>query len=116
TAAWLADHPGAVPTAVGAAAGAALPSAPQVGGDDPVALSVAVATEFFDAPTAAGLATREVFPDALVGAIAIAAEPGPMLLTARDELPTELAEYLQGPGASILHLRVFGGTEAITDA
>ena len=115
TAAYLQAHPDAEVTAIGADAATAAPEATAVGDADPVSTAVAIAEAFFDAPTAAGLATAAQFPDALAGGVQTALAGGPLLLTDPDALPAAVAEYLEANAASLGLVNLYGGTAAITE-
>jgi streptogramin lyase/putative cell wall-binding protein len=115
TATYLAAHPGVPVFAVGGPAAAGAPNATPLVGADRFATSVAVAKQFFTAPTTAGLANGQTFPDALAGDVENGHLGAPMLLVGPTTLPASVRAYLSG-AATIKSLNVYGGTAAIADS
>jgi streptogramin lyase/putative cell wall-binding protein len=115
TASYVAAHPGVPVFAVGGPAANAAPTATPLVGADRYATSVAVAKQFFTAPTKAGLANGQTFPDALAGDVENGRLGAPMLLVGSTTLPATVRAYLSGT-ASIKSLNVYGGTTAVADS
>lgn len=113
---WLADHPGIVRYAVGAPARAAHPEAQGVGDDSAAGTAVAVADLLGADPTVVGIASSEVFADALGGGAHIGAAGGPLLLTGPDDLADEAAAWLTDHAATVDTAYVYGGDAAISPA
>ena len=114
TATYLGAHPGVPVFAVGGPAASAAPTATRIVGADRFATSVAVAKQFFTAPTKAGLANGQTFPDALAGDVENGRLGAPMLLVGSTTLPASVRAYLSG-AATITSLNVYGGTSAVAD-
>ena len=102
--------------AVGGPAAAAEPDATPLVGSDRVATSIVVAEEFFDAPTAVGVATSVRFPDALAGGAAVARSGGPLLLTPPEDLDERVVSYASTNAGTIQKGFVFGGFQALSAA
>ena len=98
TATYLAAHPDVPVFAIGGPAASAAPSATPIVGADRYATSVAVAKQFFTAPTIAGLANGQTFPDALAGDVENGRLGAPMLLVAPTTLPASVAGLPLGSG------------------
>jgi spore coat protein A len=87
----------------------------RLAGESRYGTAAAVARALFPSGVpVAYVATGENFPDALAGGAAAAAEGGPVLLVARDELPAVTADALRhlAPGRIV----VLGGPGAVSDA
>ena len=113
--AFLSAH--AVPMfAIGGPAASADPAATPLVGADRYATAVAVAQQFFKAPTAAGLATGLNFPDALAAGPRLAHQGMPLLLTDPATLPASVSAYLTGAKSTLMKVEVFGGTAAVSAA
>ncbi|MFB9376715.1 cell wall-binding repeat-containing protein [Kineococcus gynurae] len=76
---------------------------------------------FKDGTTRVGIATGENWPDALSGSALMAYGGGPLILTARDTLPSasrqalvDLQKDSRSAGSSIVEAHMFGGTTAIS--
>ncbi len=91
------------------------PTATPLVGADRYATSVAVAKQFFAAPTTAGLANGQTFPDALAGDVDNGHLGAPMLLVGSTALPASVRAYLSGT-ATIKSLNVYGGTTAVANS
>ena len=115
TAVYVAAHPGVPVFAVGGPAASAAPTAVPLVGADRYATSVAVAKQFFTAPTTAGLANGQTFPDALAGDVENGHLGAPMLLVGSTTLPASVQAYLSGT-ATIKSLNVYGGTNAVAES
>jgi streptogramin lyase/putative cell wall-binding protein len=115
TSTYLAAHPGVPVFAVGGPAASAAPTATPLVGADRYATSVAVARQFFAAPTKAGLANGLTFPDALAGDVENGRLGAPMLLVGSTALPASVRAYLSGT-ATIQSLNIYGGTTAVDNA
>ena len=113
TSAYLRAHPGTV-YAVGGPAVAADPGAVALAGIDRFATAVAVATRFFPAPTAVGIATGYNFPDALAGSALLASVGVPLLLAATTSLPGSTADYLASVKATATTAHLFGDPKALS--
>jgi putative cell wall-binding protein len=112
TAAYLAAHPDLPVIAIGAPAGRVAPTARLIAGADRYATAVAVAAALFPSSVpVAGLASGEVFPDALAGGAHAAGRGGPLLLTRRSEVPPSVTTYLQAHVTN--RLVVYGGPGAV---
>ena len=116
TAAYLDRHQVSTRYAVGGPAVAADPAATAIAGADRYATATALADAFFDGPSFVGLTSGLVFADALGGGVVAARHGGPLLLTARDDLPTATAGYLAGNAAGITEVQFYGGPSAISQA
>jgi len=116
TAGYLDRRPDTERFAVGGPAAAAAPDANPIVGATRFETAIAVADAFFDAPTAVGVATGASFPDALAGGAQIGALGGPMLLSAPDELPLSVRDYLAVNNATIERGILYGGPAALSDA
>lgn len=119
--AYLDDHPGVAVHAIGGHMARLFPEANPVWGDDRFETAVEVAEGFFDAPTVAGLARSDTFPDSLSGGAHVGLAGGPMLLTPPPHL--EPPGHLH-PATEVYvceeHTRlesgyVYGGVLAVTD-
>lgn len=62
-----------------------------------------------------GLATGQNFPDALGGGIALGFRGGIVMLTPSTALGADAAHILEGCGADVSNLQVFGGTAAVSE-
>jgi putative cell wall-binding protein len=101
--------------AIGGPAATADPAATAVVGGDRYETAAAVATKFFSAPAAAGIATGLSFPDALSGGAQLALLGGPLLLASQGSVPFATANYLtQTP--TITDVRVYGGAAVLGDS
>lgn len=116
TAAYLDRHQVSTRYAVGGPAVAADPTAAPIAGADRYATATALADAFFDRPSFVGVTSGLVFADALGGGVVAARHGGPLLLTARDDLPTATAGYLAGNAAGITEVQFYGGPSAISQA
>jgi hypothetical protein len=117
TAAYLATHPPETSYAVGGPAAAADPKAQPLVGSDRYATSVAVARQFFAAPSVIGVASGAVFPDALSGGPVAGGAGGPMVLVPSDgPLPSAVQLYFNLVSGSVLSAWLFGGTAAVSTA
>ena len=85
----------------------------RVAGSNRFATAVAVAERFLPVPERLYVATGSDFPDALTGGAVAGWRGGPILLTAADRIPDELASYLEGRNETI---ELLGGTAAISEA
>lgn len=110
---YLDAHPGLV-YAVGGAAAAADPDAVPVIGSDRYATAARLASMFFAAPAAVGVASGVSYADALSGGAYLAHLDGPLLLTATTFLPAPTSAYLANVKTSLSVAYAFGGTAAIT--
>jgi ell wall binding domain 2 (CWB2) len=109
TDAYLLAHPG-TDYAIGGPAARADPLATPIVGADRYATATLVAQRFFAAPTVAGFASGQGFPDALSGGADIATKGGPLLLVPSSGLlPISLTTYLAAT-PSITSGVVYGGT------
>ena len=118
--AYITAHPGVPVYAVGGPAASADPTALKLVGADRYATSVAVARQFFTAPSIAGLASGATFPDALAGGVDITGNGasgvgGPLLLVEPTAVPPIVKTYIAGT-PSIASVNVYGGTTAIANA
>ena len=113
--AYLDAHAGTARYAVGGAAAAADPTATALVGGTRYETATAVAARFFSAPSTVGVASGENYPDALAGGLHALRAGGPLVLTARDTLPSATASYLQANRASITSGWVYGGVAAVGD-
>jgi putative cell wall-binding protein len=112
---YLAAHPGDNVTAVGGPAVAAAPTATPVMGADRYETSTKVADHFFTNPTAVGVATGTLYPDALTGGAGINEQgAGPVLLTDPATLPAVVQAWLTAHKSTITLAVVFGGTAAVS--
>jgi hypothetical protein len=84
-------------------------------GSDRYATAVLVAQKFFSAPTEAGVASGQDFPDALAGSAHIAAAGGPLLLTDPSTLSSATQSYIAGQ-SKVTEAFVYGGPIAISNA
>jgi hypothetical protein len=117
TNAYLAAHPGDIRYAVGGPAAASDPTAQPIVGADRFATSVLVAEQFFNAPSAVGVASGMSFPDALSGGPVTALAGGPIVLVpATGALPTSTQHYLASVASSVLMGWLFGGAVAVSTA
>jgi putative cell wall-binding protein len=115
TSSYLSAHASAHVYAIGGPAAAADRSATALVGTDRYATSVLVANKFFTAPTVAGVASGENFPDALAGGAYLAHAGGPLLLTASDTLPAAITQYLTSVRLTLTAIDVFGGPSAVSN-
>jgi hypothetical protein len=113
TAAYLATH-ATTTYAIGGPASAADPAAISIRGSDRYSTAVDVATRFFAAPAAIGVATGTGFADALAGASFLARLDAPLLLTSPSQLPSSVAGYLAATRATVTSSYLFGGTTAVS--
>ena len=113
---YLQAHPTATLWAIGGPAARPYPEARGIIGDDRVDTAVRVASRFFSAPEAVGIAVSERFPDALTGGAHVARRGGPMLLVPPTGVPTVLQGWLCENEASIHETVLYGGTQVIPDA
>ena len=110
---YLAGRAGVAAFAVGGPAARPYPEATALAGADRFATAVAVAERFFPAPTVAGLARADRFPDALAGGAHIGALGGPLLLTPTDQLGPATSAYLCDHHGSLAQAVLYGGSGAI---
>ena len=75
-----------------------------------------MAEHFFTSVTVAGVASGEVFPDALSGGSHIAALGGPLLLTQPNALPATVQAWFAANGGSITTVFLYGGPATVADA
>jgi hypothetical protein len=113
TAAYLAAHPAVQRVAVGGPAAQADPRAEKVVGIDRYETGALVARRFFAEPVFAGIASGEVFADALSGGPHAVVEGGPLLLVRPEALPAAVRTYLTDNAGSIDAAAVYGGTAAV---
>ncbi len=103
---------------VGSDAAGAYPLATQsYAGDTDSETSVLVAEALFPDASIVGIATEADFADALFGGALIGdpdVGPGPMLMTAPDDLSNPVATYLEENASNITTAVVFGGTGAVS--
>ncbi|MDZ4177934.1 MAG: cell wall-binding repeat-containing protein, partial [Coriobacteriia bacterium] len=89
----------------------------RLSGADRIATAVAVSRERYPATgpdsKACIIASGFAFPDALAGSTLAGAVDGPLLLTARDSLPSAVTAELRRLGITQVYL--LGGTAAVTD-
>jgi hypothetical protein len=116
TDAYLAGRKGLTLYGIGGPAARPYPEATAVFGVNREATAVAVAEEFFDAPTAVGLAVSTKFPDALTGGVHIARRGGPILLTPSAPLAEVVAGYLCTNHESLNDTTLYGGEAVIAPA
>lgn len=83
-------------------------------GLDRATTAMATAKEFYNQTTKAFVASAWEFPDALVGARLAAQEEAPILLVNRDNVPNEVAAYIQR--SNITRITILGGENTVTDA
>jgi Tol biopolymer transport system component/putative cell wall-binding protein len=115
TDAYLAAHPSDTLYALGGPAATAYPAASGIVGADRYETSTKVASKFFVAPTAAGIARGDVFADALSGGAHISPKNGPMLVVQSHALPPVVANYLQANKATICTAYIYGGPVAVDE-
>ena len=113
---WLSAHPSLPIVIVGGSAAGTAPGATILAGSDRFDTSVRVAEHFFTSVTVAGLASGQVFPDALSGGSHIAALGGPLLLTQPNALPASVQAWFAANGGSITTVFLYGGTATVADA
>jgi putative cell wall-binding protein len=113
--AYLVAHPGKV-YAIGGPAIIADPAATSVVGTDRYGTAVAVATRFFTAPPAVGVASGVAFADALAGGPLLAHAGGPLLLSDPSVLSASTSAYLTTNEATLPNTWLFGGTSAISSS
>lgn len=113
TAAFLADHPEALPVAVGGPASQALPDADSVVGENRYATSVLLAERYFSGADVVGVASGRAFPDGLAGGAHVGPAGGPLLVVEPDQLPGEVDEYLAAFEGGLRVAFVYGGDEAV---
>jgi hypothetical protein len=82
--------------AVGGRAATADPGVTAIASTDRFATAVAVATKFFTAPTAVGVATGLSYPDALAGSALLGHLGVPLILVSTDQVPGSANTYLVG--------------------
>jgi len=114
TQAYLQVRPQLPRFAIGGPAAGADPGATSVIGTDRFDTSVQVATRFFEAPTAVGIASGLNFPDALAGGPHVGASNGPLLLTPFESLPGSVRNYLTDHRSGIAEAFIYGGTSAVS--
>ncbi len=102
--------------AIGGPAAAADPTAMPVFGADRYATATAVATRFFPAPTAIGVATAANFPDALSGGAQLALVGEPLVLSSPESVPSATTDYLTSVRGTATTAHMFGGVQALADA
>lgn len=100
--------------AVGGPAAAQYTDATPIVGASRTETAVQVAEAFFDSPTAVGMARQDEFADALTGGAHIARQNGPVLLTASEDLPDVVVDYVCGL-EDLAQVFVYGGTAAVGD-
>jgi hypothetical protein len=117
TSAYLAAHPADLRYAVGGPASASDPAAQPLVGADRFDTSVLVARQFFNEPSAIGVASGTAFPDALSGGPVAALAGGPIVLVpGAGSLPTTTQQYLSEVASSVLMGWLFGGPAAVSTA
>jgi YVTN family beta-propeller protein len=115
TSSYLSAHPGTV-YAVGGPAAMADPLAAGIAGSDRFATAVAVATKFFTAPTAIGVATGLSYPDALSGGALLGHVGAPLILVSTDQVPSAANTYLIGVRSTVSTGYLFGGPNTVNAA
>lgn len=115
TDAYMDAHPDVERIAVGGPAARPYPEALALFGSDREATAVAVAEEFFPAPSMVAVARSDNYPDALTGGAHIAAvlAGGPMLLTPTGQLSPAITSYLCARHGDVDGAFAYGGTMAI---
>lgn len=116
TAAYLHAHGTGARYAVGGPAATADPTAVPLVGPERTATAAAAATPLFPAARAAGVAGAGAPADALAGAVHVADEPGPLLLTDPQSLSTPARAWLDVARPALEEVTVYGGTAAVTSA
>lgn len=111
--AYLAAHPRKV-YAIGGPAVTADPSATALIGADRYATAVAVATQFFTAPTTIGVASGVTFADALAGGAMLAHTGGPLTLSDPNALSPVTSSYLTQNQSTLATTSLFGGAAALS--
>jgi len=111
--AYLSAHPGKV-YAIGGPAIIADPPAAALVGADRYATAVAVATQFFTAPTTIGVASGVTFADALAGGGMLAHAGGPLTLSDPNVLSAPTSGYLSANQSTLTTTSLFGGTAALS--
>lgn len=101
--------------AVGGPAARAFPEAQALTGATRFETAAEVARTLFDAPSTAGLARGDTFPDALAGGSHAGAIGGPVLLSAADELHPAAGRVLCGAAGSFVEAYLYGGTTALSE-
>ncbi|PJJ62234.1 cell wall-binding repeat-containing protein [Compostimonas suwonensis] len=86
----------------------------RLAGTDRFATAVAVSREYSSGVPVVYVASGENFPDALSAAPAAALQGGPLLLTARDSLPTIVRQAIEDLAPSLIV--VPGGTASVSEA
>ena len=100
---------GDIPTfAVGALAASAVPTAQPIVGSDRHDTARKVAAHFFTAPSVAGFASGDAWPDGLSGGAHIAHAGGPLLFVQRGSMPPPTEAYVTGEPA-ITAAYLYGG-------
>jgi hypothetical protein len=100
--------------AVGGPAALADDAAERIAGADRYQTAAMVTARFFDAPTFAGIANGERFPDALSGGVAAARNGGPLLLTPGTSLSAAAGDYVAQRAGDIRVVHLFGGPAALS--
>lgn len=111
---YLAAHSDVPRFALGGPAARAYPSIAPVFGADRFQTAAAIATTFFPAPYAIGMARADVFADALTGGVHIAMRSGPILLTNSDALHTAVPEYVSAHADNLVAAYLYGGEKSLT--
>ncbi len=75
-----------------------------------------IAQEFFPEPETAALAFGFNFPDALAGGVNAARYNAPVLLVNKDNIPSEIEEYLTDKKNSLNTIMVYGGSAVVSDS
>jgi putative cell wall-binding protein len=112
---YLSQHPDDNRYAIGGLAAAADPGATPIVGSNRYQTSALVATTFFTAPPAIGIASGLQFPDALSGGAHIGRLGGPLLLTDPDTLPISTEAYLAENRTTDISAYIYGGPFAVSD-
>jgi putative cell wall-binding protein len=111
--AYLTAHPGKV-YAIGGPAVIADLTATALVGADRYATAVAVANQFFTAPTTIGVASGVTFADALPGGAMLAHTGGPLTLSDPNALSAPTSSYLVTNQNTLTTTSLFGGTAALS--
>lgn len=114
TRSYLDDHPG-TRYSIGGQAVDAYPSGQAVAGTDRYDTAVRVARRFFGEPAQVGIASGQVFADALTGSVHIARRSGPMLLVG-SSLPPVVRAYLVDERQAVSTAHVYGGASAVPES
>jgi len=99
--------------AVGGPAATADPGATAIASTDRFATAGAVATQFFTAPTAVGVATGFSYPDALARGALLDHLGLPLILVSTDQVPGSANTYLVGVRSTVATGYLFGGPNTV---